>query len=142
MLAAIPTHLDENNHQRIKKMAKTYRLKVEEESTLIRGKMQHALSAINTMQKRIRQLEAELRKKDELSLTEALTIMQASSKEELTQLSDSLTQQDMFEETAADNTKEEDNNATTAADNTKEEDKKELEEIVDGDIVKEEENVD
>ena len=109
MLAAIPTHLDEQNHSRIKKMTKTYRTKVEYESGLIRGKLQQAISSNASMQKRIRQLEAELKAvKEDVSLKEALALMEASNKEQLTQLSQSLTQDDMFEEKDdSDNVKQE-----------------------------------
>ena len=94
MLAAIPTHLDENNHIRVKKMSKLYRTKVESESAMIRSKLQQALSSVSSMQRRIRQLENQLKDKDNVTIKQAMTLVGATNEDELTQL----TQDDMFEE--------------------------------------------
>jgi regulator of replication initiation timing len=92
MLAAIPTHLDESNSQRVKRMAKVQRSKCEREMAQVKGKLHLALNGIKDMQAQIGKLKQ--KQADTITEGQALSMV---TKDDLTALSQSLTQE-LFDE--------------------------------------------
>ena len=100
MLAAVPTHLDEGNTAKVKKMAKVHRDRLEKEAAFSRAKLHAALKGISAMQKEIGHLKFQLKQKEkDIDFSQAISMIGEDS---MASLSASLSQEDMFADEAMD----------------------------------------